>query len=248
MGRLLISVRGKKEAVEALKGGAHIIDAEYPASALGTQYPLNIVAIRSVLPLHVPVATNIGEKQFRWATASQAALGAALAGADVVKAGLGGIGKMKDAIHVMKLIVRNVRYWFPAKSLIATLFADPKFADSIDPFLAPKIAQAAGAQGVLIDTFNKQIGKNLFDYMSSEELKRITEDCHKRNLEAWVAGSLRKEHLPELWRTGIDVVCVRGAACKGERETGKIRSDLVRQLVQMIKDPVETNEILSLTR
>lgn len=234
LGKLLLSVRGKNEAVEALKGGAHIIDAEYPASALGTQYPLNIVAIRSVTSPNIPVSTNIGEKQFRWATASQAALGVALAGADIVKAGLGGIRKKKNAVYVMKLIVRNVRYWFPAKSLITTLFADPEFADSVNPFLAPEIAQAAGAQGVLIDTFNKKIRKNLLDYMSFKELTRITEDCHKRELEAWVAGSLTKDHLPPLWKIDVDVICVRGAACAGGREAGRVDRELVKQLVETI--------------
>ena len=33
--RLLVSVRGPNEAVAAAKGGAHIADVEYPASALG---------------------------------------------------------------------------------------------------------------------------------------------------------------------------------------------------------------------
>lgn len=39
MGRLLVSVRGPNEAVEAAKGGAHIADVEFPGSALGTLYP-----------------------------------------------------------------------------------------------------------------------------------------------------------------------------------------------------------------
>lgn len=46
MGRLLVSVRGPKEALAAAEGGAHIADVEYPASALGTPYPLNIKAVR----------------------------------------------------------------------------------------------------------------------------------------------------------------------------------------------------------
>ncbi len=33
MGRLLISVRGPNEALEAAKGGAHIADVEFPGSA-----------------------------------------------------------------------------------------------------------------------------------------------------------------------------------------------------------------------
>ena len=69
--RLLVSIRGKNEALEAVRGGAHIADAEYPMSALGTQYPLNIHAIRTSVPKAIPVSTNIGEKQFIWSTAAQ---------------------------------------------------------------------------------------------------------------------------------------------------------------------------------
>ncbi len=63
MKKLLISVRGVNEAIAAATGGAHIADVEYPASALGTPYPLNIAAVRKALPKTVAVATNIGEEQ-----------------------------------------------------------------------------------------------------------------------------------------------------------------------------------------
>ncbi|MEW6715801.1 MAG: (5-formylfuran-3-yl)methyl phosphate synthase [Nitrospirota bacterium] len=49
MQRLLVSVRGPREALAAIKGGAHIADVEYPASALGTPYPLNIMTVRNRL-------------------------------------------------------------------------------------------------------------------------------------------------------------------------------------------------------
>jgi uncharacterized protein (UPF0264 family) len=62
--KLLVSIRGKKEALAAAKGGAHIADVEYPASALGTPYPLNIQAVRKAIPERVAVATNIGEEQY----------------------------------------------------------------------------------------------------------------------------------------------------------------------------------------
>jgi len=57
--RLLVSIRGKKEALSAVKGGAHIADVEYPASALGTPYPLNIHMVRNALPKTIAVSTKI---------------------------------------------------------------------------------------------------------------------------------------------------------------------------------------------
>ena len=75
MGRLLVSVRGPTEALAAARGGAHIADVEYPASALGTPYPLNIKAVRDRLNnegfSQVPISTNIGEDQPRRSTAGR---------------------------------------------------------------------------------------------------------------------------------------------------------------------------------
>src|SRR3989442_9538251 len=47
--RLLVSVRGPIEALAAARGGAAIADVEYPASALGTPYPLNVQSVRDRL-------------------------------------------------------------------------------------------------------------------------------------------------------------------------------------------------------
>ncbi len=95
MQRLLVSVRGPIEALEAVKGGAHIADVEYPESALGTPYPLNVLSVRERLDDNgfnkIPISTNIGEKQTVRSTACQAALGIAHAGADFIKCGLAGL-------------------------------------------------------------------------------------------------------------------------------------------------------------
>ena len=93
--RLLVSVRGKNDTIEAAKGGADIIDAEYPGSALGTCWPANIYTIRQYTPLDRLVSTNIGEKQFVWSTAGQAAVGVAYAGADIIKVGLAELNEQK---------------------------------------------------------------------------------------------------------------------------------------------------------
>jgi len=213
-------VRGGKEAITAVNGGADIIDAEYPFSALGSAYPLNIYAIRKVTPHNRLVSTNIGEKQYKWSTASQAALGVAMAGADIIKVGLGGLKTFQNSLTVMDRTVRNVRYWFPSKKMITTLFADWKEASSINPIHGARLAKKANSDGLLIDTFSKNVGKNLIDYLNYGTLSKIITDCHKVNIECWLAGSLQYEHLKELWKRKVDVICVRGAACKGGKERG----------------------------
>ena len=54
--------------------------------------------------------SNIGEKQFVWSTAAQAALGVAFAGADIIKVGLAEL-RLEEAIEIMTRVVRNVKYW-----------------------------------------------------------------------------------------------------------------------------------------
>ena len=235
--KLLVSVRGTKEALIAYKGGAHIIDVEYPASALGTPYPLNIRAIRSVIPKHIPVATNIGEEQQeRRSTACQAALGVACAGADIIKAGLANYN-YNDAEYVGGSIVRTVKTWFPKKKVIPAVFADKDLVKIFDPIIdGPKLGSRIKADGILIDTFNKKMKSNkLVQLLSVEDISKFVKKCHSYGIEAWIAGSISLEEMPELWSTGVDVICVRGAACeKGSGRMAKINKEKVRALVKTI--------------
>jgi len=235
--RLLVSIRGTKEAIEAYKGGAHIIDVEYPASALGTPYPLNVHAVRKAMPPKIKIATNIGEdQQERRSTACQAALGVALAGADIIKAGLAGYS-YKEAKYLGDSIVRTVKYWFPKKKVIPAIFADKNLREKLDPIVeGPKLGKAIKADGILIDTFNKKLKQNkLTRLLSCNEIDCFVKKCHSLGLEAWIAGSITLDEMPELWKTGVDVICVRGAACvKGSTRMSAVSQSLVKDLVKTI--------------
>lgn len=231
--RLLISIRGPKEAVEAYKGGAHIIDVEYPASALGTPYPLNIHVVRSSLPKEVVVATNIGEEQTNRSTSCQAALGVALAGADIIKAGLAKY-RFREAEYLGRNIVRTIKKWFPKKKVIPALFADKKLRRILDPFKSgPLLGSCIRADGILIDTFFKKEGKQLLDLTDIDEITSFVTACHKNKIEAWLAGSITEKQLPALWHTGVDVICIRGAACVGAKSEGRF-GEISRQLVKRL--------------
>jgi len=236
--RLLVSIRGKKEALAAVKGGAHIADVEYPASALGTPYPLNIRVVRNAMPKHIKVATNIGEEQTGRSNACQAALGVAFAGADIVKLGLAKMS-LGEAKEFGPALVRTVKKWFPKKQCIPALFADERLAKwYVDPIKqGPELAELMKADGLLVDTFDKTLGMGLMDYYRLSDIRRFVKKCHDRNLEAWLAGSIAKEELAELWAAGVDVICIRGAACKkgtGPGRFGEIVADLVMALVSTI--------------
>lgn len=239
MGRLLVSVRSPNEALEAAKGGAHIADVEFPGSALGTPYPLNIKAVRGKLNAEgfkdIPISTNIGEDQPVRSTACQAALGVAMAGADYVKCGLAGL-ELKAAAYLGRNLVRTVKEWFPEKKVYPAVFPDEDLARFFDPLTdGPALVEEIDSDGLLIDTFHKDIGKGLMDYYTIDQLSQFVTDLHNLGKEAWLAGSVSEIELPALWAAGVDVVCVRGAVCKpveGEGRFGEVSSDIITLLIQ----------------
>lgn len=234
--KLLVSVRGFIEALEAARGGADIADVEYPASALGTPYPLNIAAVRNGLRrsgfARTLISTNIGEQQTNRSTACQAALGVATAGADIIKCGLAEL-PLEAATYQAATIVRTVKHFYRSRKVVPSVFVDTDLQRFFDPFVdGPKLVSASKADGLLIDTFNKSVGKGLLDYCSIKELKHAASRMHRIRKQLWVAGSLNLDDLPGLWSIGVDVICVRGAACvqTGLGRFGKVDRGIVAKL------------------
>lgn len=234
---LLVSVRGKNDTLEAVKGGADIIDAENPGSALGTCYPANIHTIRKNTPKELSVSTNIGEKQYVWSTAGQAAVGVVHAGADIVKVGLATL-PFKLAKKVMKDVTKQVRFFFksPAKKMITTFFADEELRTILDPVdEGAEVSTYAKANGVLIDTFEKSSGNGLLDCLSITEIKKFVKNCHQNQQEAWVAGSITLDQIGKITAAGVDVICVRGAACEqNSGRQGMVKAELVSELLASV--------------
>ncbi len=239
MQRLLVSVRGPKEALEAANGGAHIIDVAYPASALGTPYPLNILTVRNRLKRFgnkIQLSTNIGGKQFDRAAACQAALGVAAAGAQVVKCGLAEL-PLDAAQYLGDSLVRTVKKFFPRKQIILAVFIDEDLQRFLRPFEeGPRLAAETHADGIFVDTFNKSIGRGLLDYCTTEDIAALAGTLHKNRRQLWVSGSISYEELAPLWQTGVDVIGVRRAACeeRGRARFGEVKSSLVEKLVETI--------------
>jgi uncharacterized protein (UPF0264 family) len=240
MQRLLVSVRGPDESVEAAKGGAHIADVEFPASALGTPYPLNIKAVRDALDSagfsKMPISTNIGEEQPNRSTACQAALGVAIAGANYVKCGLAGLGS-KSAAYLGRNLVRTVRQWCVDAKVYPAVFPEEEFAEIFDPLTdGPALVQEIDCDGLLIDTFKKNIGMGLLDYYAIDRIQKFVEDLHVIGKEAWIAGSINRDQISSLWSTNVDVICVRSAACvvlspSGSDRFGEVSRDRVMDLL-----------------
>jgi hypothetical protein len=98
------------EAQAALAGGADILDVKNPKEgSLGANFPWAIRAVADLAKGQVPVSATIGDLEFKPGTASLAALGAAVSGAEYVKAGLLGVKTPSQAEEMLVGIVRAVK-------------------------------------------------------------------------------------------------------------------------------------------
>ena len=161
-----------------------------------------------------------------------------MAGADQIKCGIAGLDK-KAASYLGRSLVRTVKEWFPEKKVYPVLFPEEEFSFLIDPLTdGPALAEEIGSQGLLIDTYRKDIGKGLLDYYSHSQIAEFVDRLHGFGKEAWVAGSVTRDDLRQLWGTGVDVVCVRAAACepgRGLERFGEVRAEIVADLVATLR-------------
>jgi len=234
--KLLISPTNEKEALEAVAGGADIIDVKNPREGpLGANFPWVIKRIRQVTPEKIEVSCTLGEMPNLPGSMSLAALGAATTGVDYIKAGLYGLKTPEEAVHLMQNVIEAAKDCKPSIKVVTSGYADAERIDTIAPLLIPKIAYEAQADIAMLDTAIKD-GKSLFTFLTKAQLQLFVDTAHDYGLKAALAGSLRKEDLPLVYVLGADVVGVRGAACTlNDRVGGQITAKKVRQLVEIVK-------------
>lgn len=73
----------------------------------------------------------------------------------------------------------------------------------------------------------------LLDYYNIDRIQQFAKALHSIGKEAWIAGSVTRAEIAELWATNVDVICVRSAACtthsSGDR-FGAVDSEIVNRL------------------
>lgn len=229
---MLISSADENEAAEAIAGGADIIDVKNPKEgALGASFPWVIERIRRITPANIEVSCAIGDVPDLPCAVSLAALGAATTGVDYIKVGLYGVRTKEAAVYLMQGVTKAVRACNSAAKVVATCYADAERIHSVKPLLVPDIAHEAEAHVAMIDTAIKD-GKNLFAFLSSEQLRRFVNRAHTYGLKAALAGSLGKKDLSTVYALGADIMGLRGAVCtSGDRVDGRITRENVRALV-----------------
>ncbi|AKB30427.1 duf556 family protein [Methanosarcina siciliae C2J] len=228
--KLLVSPINTEEAIIASLGGADIVDVKNPKEgSLGANFPWVIRDVKEVVNGRQPISATIGDFNYKPGTASLAALGAAVAGADYIKVGLYDIQTEAQALEMLTKITKAVKGYDPSKKVVASGYSDYKRINSISPLLLPPVAAEAGVDVVMVDTGIKD-GKSTFEFMDEQELKEFTNLAHEHGLENAIAGSLKFEDLAILERIGPDIIGVRGMVCGGDRRTA-IRQELVEKLV-----------------
>ncbi|MHA1606481.1 MAG: (5-formylfuran-3-yl)methyl phosphate synthase [Candidatus Freyarchaeota archaeon] len=234
---LLVSPVDELEALEAVAGGADIIDVKNPAEgSLGANFPWVIRRIRAVVPRGIEVSATVGDVPDKPGTVALAALGAAVSGANYVKIGLYGVRSFDSAVHLSKQAVRSVKEFSSEVKVVLAGYADAERVGAVDPFLVPSIVEAAGADVAMVDTAVKD-GLSLLDLWGLDGVERFVSLAKERGLTVALAGSLRKEELPLIVRVGADIVGVRGAACEGaDRLRGRITRTRVEELVRAIRE------------
>jgi uncharacterized protein (UPF0264 family) len=234
--KLLISPKNSKEAIEAIAGGADIIDVKNPKEGpLGANFPWVIKEIKQLMPNNVELSCTLGEAPNLPGSMALAAYGAASLDVDYIKIGLNGVQTIQKATNLLENIVHAVKMCNSKIKIVVAGYGDYSRVNSIDPQLIVQTAFAVNADVVMLDTAIKD-GKTLFDFQTLQHLESFINRAHEHKLNVALAGSLQIQNLPIIKKLGADFVGLRGAACQNNnRDTGHITRERVKELAEIIR-------------
>ncbi|MDX1797904.1 MAG: (5-formylfuran-3-yl)methyl phosphate synthase [Candidatus Lokiarchaeia archaeon] len=232
--RLLISPKTIEEAKIIVANQIDYIDCKNPEEgSLGANFPWIISEMKKLIPPESPqlLSATIGDFPNLPGSASLAALGAAVSGADIIKVGLKGPNNERTGIQLMKKVVKAVKDYNTEIKVVVAGYADRIRMKSSPEFMSiPSIALESGADIAMLDTFIKD-KKGLFDFLSKDQLVQFKEKAKESNLEVALAGNLRKKDIPLLIEISPDIIGVRSVVCEGyDRLNGCIKSELIEDL------------------
>ncbi len=228
---LLVSVRDAAEAIEALEGGAGILDVKDPHE--GPLGRASRVATHAI----VRAWESRGRRSLLTAALGDLDPGESAdsfeppRGVAIFKLGLAGWSnrpgwevlldgwRRKLASHSANLVVAAYADWREARS------------PNVDAVLAFAISR--GLPFFLVDTFKKD-GRGLRDHVSLEQVAGWIAAAHAAHVRVALAGSLRVDDLDLLAALGADVLAARGAACRnGDRLASIDRARVATLSIQL---------------
>lgn len=232
--KLLISPRTIEEAKIVINQNIEFIDCKNPEEgSLGANFPWIIKEMKNLIPSESfqLLSATIGDFPNLPGSASLAALGAAVSGADIVKVGLKGPNNTREGIRIMKNVVRAVKDFNEEIMVVAAGYADRIRMDSSPKFLSiPLIAAESGADIAMLDTYKKD-GKCLFDFLSEDQLFKFKDKATEFDLKIALAGNLMIRNIRNIKHISPDIIGVRSAVCEGyDRNRGFIKEHLIKEL------------------
>ena len=239
--RLLVSVRSADEAVQAVNGGADILDVKEPD--LGSLGMANLEAIQAIaeqvnlIHADIPLSVALGELR-DWLSCDQFPLLPSTV--QYAKLGLSGMADQPNwraewcRIREMSSRSRPSLRWVAVAYADHTAACSPKLDAVFNAATDADATPESSCAGLLIDTFAKT-GKTLLDYFSVAELQEIAHRCHASGLFLAVAGSLTLPAIRELRGTGADIVAVRSAACRNGNRRAEIDEFQVAAISEIIR-------------
>ena len=215
---LMVSVQNLPEALQALRGGADIVDVKNLQEALvGSAHPRVVKEVRDAVPPEHHASVTLGVVPNQVGTVAMAVYTGGALDATSVK-----VGFMTTEYDMAVEILQASKEALSgtATKLIGSLFADNPLYSGLDPHRMVDLAREGDCDGFLVDTLTKD-GRNLFDFLSEEDLREMVFGGKELGMSTALSGHLRIEDLDELARINPDIVGVRGAVCqKGDRESG----------------------------
>ena len=229
MAGLLVSVRSASEAVEAVRGGASVIDVKEPTRGpLGRAEVATWRAVRAVVPARLPLSVALGELRDREI--------------DLLAGDFEGVGFRKLGLSGFGSDPQWRERWSDARASgptgpgwVAVSYADWHSAGSPTPgaVLAEAIASrsetGSGCVGFLIDTWEKGCPSPL---SAAPEWSDLVESAREAGLLIALAGGLDLGEIGRLAPLRPDLFAVRGAACRGPGRLGRVDAALVAELAR----------------
>ena len=227
--QLLVSVRSAAETVEALEGGADIIDIKEPGDGSLGEAPLVVrKAVVEAVAGRAPVSAALGELRLRrrdWKLEHQP-------GITLYKMGLSGVGG-EDWRALLDQARAEIRRGSRGEAdLVAVAYADWRLAGSPDPEEVLGHAVDSAFPFFLVDTWDKLEG-DLSTFLDWDRIAVLSQRARLGGVRFVAAGKLGLGEFQSAAAAGVDVIAVRGAATAGER-TARVERSAVEGLSRLI--------------
>jgi uncharacterized protein (UPF0264 family) len=220
---LLVSVRDGREAAEALRGGADLIDVKEPrAGSLGRPSNRQVAEVVEVVRVAKPVSVALGELPGIESDGGiLLELESTVSFAKVGLAGVAGTANWRERLATL---------WSglpPGVAPVAVVYADFESAKCPPPGEILDAARSAGVATILLDTYDKR-GPGIVASMGREALRDLVSTVKEMEFRTVVGGKVALDDIPILEEAGADIIAVRSAVCDGDR-TSRVSSRRVAE-------------------